>query len=187
MNFAGTFLSSSCTLAGSRVTQKRAHVPVNAKNYVAHLTVDGPEKRRPLRESPAWFRRCCGRSVGRLHFGRIHPVRLEGPHAVSLHDFLALAHREMPHLLGTETKLPAFIACNFASSKVSPVPTNKVPFSTVMFSSVGCQCAGIFAPSAHRRRKTKGAPFAFRSPSSEARSHPLMSDVHFKSSKSTIL
>src|SRR5216683_1262466 len=89
--------------------------------------------------------------------------------------------------LGRETKLPTFNACNFASSKVSPIPTSKVPFSTVMFSSVGCQWAGTFAPSAHRRRKTKDAPFAFRSPSTVARSHPLMSGVHSKFSKFTIL
>src|SRR6266446_1813531 len=139
------------------------------------------------RESPAWFRRCSGRCVGRLDFGRVHPVRLERPHAVNLHDRLALTHREMPHFLGRETKLPTFIACNFASSKVSPTPTSNVPFSTVMFSSVGCQCAGIFAPSAHRRRKAKGVPSAFGSPSTEARSHPLMSGAHSKFSKCTIL
>src|SRR5258708_22558698 len=67
------------------------------------------------------------------------------------------------------------------------MPTSKVPFSTVMFSSAGCQCAGIFAPSAHRRRKTKGAPSAFASPYTEARSHPLMSGVHSKFSKFTML
>src|SRR5713226_6536492 len=60
---------------------------------------------RLWRESPAWFRRCSGRGVRRLHFGRIHPVRLEGPHAVNLHDRLALAYREMPHLLGHRNKI----------------------------------------------------------------------------------
>src|SRR5260370_42664233 len=80
-----------------------------------------------------------------------------------------------------------FIARNFASSKFSPMPTSKAPFSTVMFSSAGCQGAGIFAPSAHRRRKTKGAPSAFVSPYTEARSHPLLGGVHSKFSDFTVL
>ena len=33
---------------------------------------------------------------------------------------------------------------NLLSSNLSPIPARKVPCSTVTFSSVGCQCAGIF-------------------------------------------
>src|SRR5437660_11834892 len=61
--------------------------------------------------------------------------------------------------LGTIKKPPTFIVCSLLSSKLSPIPTRKVAFSTVTFSSVGCQCAGILDPSAHRIRRTKGAAF----------------------------
>src|SRR4029077_12942933 len=63
----------------------------------------------------------------------------------------------------------------------------KVPFNTVTFSSVGCQCAGILAPSTQRRRTTNGAPSALGSPDTVARSHPFMIGVHFKSPKCMIL
>src|SRR5437762_3476060 len=89
--------------------------------------------------------------------------------------------------LGMETKFPTFIVCSLLSSKVSPIPKRNVPFKTVTFSSVGCQCAGILVPSAHRSRKTKGAPSAFISPATCARSHPLMIGVHFKFPKCVIL
>ena len=89
--------------------------------------------------------------------------------------------------LGTVKKLPTFIVCSLLSSKLSPIPTRKVPFSTVTFSSVGCQCAGILDPSAHRIRRTKGAASAFMSPATGATSHPLIIGVHFRSPKRTIL
>src|SRR6266480_5982612 len=81
--------------------------------------------------------------------------------------------------LGTIKKLPTFIVCSLLSSKLSPIPTRKVPFSTVTFSSVGCQCAGILDPSAHRDRRTKGAASAFMSPArSEEHTSELQSHVN---------
>src|SRR5256884_2761665 len=53
--------------------------------------------------------------------------------------------------LGMETKFPTFIVCSLLSSKVSPIPKRNVPFKTVTFSSVGCQCAGILVRSEERR------------------------------------
>src|SRR3982074_333707 len=88
---------------------------------------------------------------------------------------------------GIVTKFPTFMVVSFVSSKVSPMPARKVPFSTVTFSSLGCQCAGILAPSTHRRRTTNGAPSALGSPATVARSHPLKIGVHFKSPKCIIL
>src|SRR6266852_5157801 len=88
---------------------------------------------------------------------------------------------------GIVTKFPTFMVVSFVSSKVSPMPARKVPFNTVTFSSVGCQCAGILAPSTHRRRTTYGVPSALGSPATVARSHPLMIGIHFKSPKCIIL
>src|SRR6266446_5551025 len=73
-----------------------------ASHDVAKI-VRRPESFRP--ELPFCFRRCSRRRVGRRYFRRIHPVRLEWQRAVNLHDRLALAHREMPHLLGYRNKI----------------------------------------------------------------------------------
>src|SRR5467141_1973679 len=58
---------------------------------------------------------------------------------------------------GIVTKFPTFMVVSFVSSKVSPMPGRKVPFNTVRFSSVGCQCAGILAPSTHHEWRSFGA------------------------------
>jgi hypothetical protein len=83
----------------------RASVGFNSWHFLLFGLAGSWEAFRLWRESPAWFRRCSGRSVGRLHFGRIHPVRLKRPGAVNLHDRLAFAHREMPHFLGQRNKI----------------------------------------------------------------------------------
>ena len=88
---------------------------------------------------------------------------------------------------GIVTKFPTFIVIIFVSSKVSPMPARNVPFNTVTFSSVGCQCAGILAPSTHLRRTTNGVPSTLGSPATVARSQPFMIGVHFKSPKCMIL
>src|ERR1700756_2012230 len=88
---------------------------------------------------------------------------------------------------GIDTKFPAFIGVSLLSSKLSPIPTKKTPLSTVTFSSVGCQCAGILEPSVQRIRITNVPASAFTSPDTGARSQPLMIGVHFRSPGRTIL
>jgi len=56
----------------------------------------------------------------------------------------------------------------------------KVPFATVTFSSVGCQCAGNLGSVNATGAAPERAPSVLGSPDTAARSHPLMSGVHFK-------
>ena len=88
---------------------------------------------------------------------------------------------------GMSKKFPVFIVCNLDSSNFSPAPTRNAPFSTVMFSSVGCQCEGVLAPSTQWNRTTNGWPSASGFPPTTAISQPFMIGVHFKSPKCTIL
>src|SRR5215831_1716173 len=88
---------------------------------------------------------------------------------------------------GIRRKFPTFMVCSLASSNVSPVPTRKAPFSTVRYSFVGCQCAGTFAPSAHRNRITNCWPSASGLPCTTATSQPLIIGLHFKSALCTTL
>src|SRR5467141_3315533 len=87
---------------------------------------------------------------------------------------------------GIVTKFPTFMVVSFVSSKVSPMPARKVPFNTVTFSSVGCQCAEILAPPTHGGRTTNGVPSALGSPATVARSHPLTRTIHvFRDTKAS--
>src|SRR6266404_7067698 len=112
---------------------------------------------------------------------------LNGPMAFTCTIVAVLLSAKCRISFGILTKLPGFIVSSFVASNFSPMPTRNVPSSTVTFSSVGCQCAGILEPSVQRRRTTNGVPSALESPATDARSHPLMIGVHFKSPKCTIL
>src|ERR1700736_3764203 len=88
---------------------------------------------------------------------------------------------------GMLAELPTFITDSLVLSNASPMPTRNVPLSTVRFSSVGCQWAGILVPSVHRMRRTKGVPSPPGSPETGASSQPFMMGAHFRSPKRTIL
>ena len=112
---------------------------------------------------------------------------LKGPIPCTCTIVSPLHDRVVPHFLRHRHKIPDIHRLKLRFIKVSPIPTRNTPRNTVTFSSVGCQCAGIFDPSAHRIRITNGVPSAFGSPDTAARSHPLIMGVHFKSPYRTIL
>jgi len=69
---------------------------------------------------------------------------------VNQNNVFALDHGEVPHVVRCDYEVSYVHGLQLGLVKLAPIPTKKIPASTVKCSSVGCQWAGIIVPSVQR-------------------------------------